>query len=224
MMVTSAGIGAAADEDVAMIQSYSAKQAVLTSDEKAVPFVVTPGDASSCGLGEVTHGMPCEAHGWVYCQDAYCSQEPYKNADGVWVSDCECWQPENHNWSTLPEKVAGAPCVMGGIGGTEMCDQMKSGSLFSTYGPQGWKPTMVVAECKSDTWWLWCWGAPCSRINGKIVCHCPLMQTNFTEPQPACLPKNACDRMVQKNENPCDKLWNSQPGHTPFSPPICYSE
>jgi len=113
---------------------------VLPSDEKTQPFMVDV-DGGPCSGGT---SYTCDAKGWVYCQDATCSEPVVK--DGVLVSECLCWAPPNTNVSYAPvAENAGASCVMNHqnpdlklpSGGEAMCDAMKNGALVSTYGPEG---------------------------------------------------------------------------------------
>jgi len=168
-------------------QGVGAEQLQSTRDSArdGTPYEITQGGNCS----DMTP-YPCEAPGWVYCQDAVCDQEPVM-VDGVLVAKCLCWAPSNTNSSILPTTMGGASCVANTInsalglpqGGEEMCKAMKSGSLISTYGPTGWKPPLVVSECPPQTPWAWCWGAPCSMVDGDIICDCPMMISAGGDPQ-----------------------------------------
>merc|ERR1719203_647999 len=84
---------------------------------------------------------------------------------------------------------------------------MKDGKLFSTYGPEGWKPPLVVHECPARTTWAWCWGAPCEAREGNIVCDCPMMISDNDEAQYISLSRYACD----VEDDACKWVHNSSP-------------
>jgi hypothetical protein len=136
--------------------------------------------------------------------------------NGALVAECLCWQPTNTNFSILPASNAGASCVIDQItpgavtstGGDAMCDAMKNGALVSTYGPTGWKPNLVVAECAPKTQWAWCWGAPCSISEGDIICDCPIIITDNNATQYLSLSQQECDM----EDDPCSFIHNSSPG------------
>jgi len=162
----------------------------------------------------------CETAGWVYCQDATCSAPT--EVDGVLVAKCLCWAPGNTNNSILPDENGGASCVInqqrpqGALpqGGTAMCDAMKAGSLISTYGPQGWKPPLVVSKCEAQTQFAWCWGAPCSRVAGDIICDCPMVISESNATQYLSMSTTAC----ANEPDPCKVIHNSSPAGSGLSP------
>jgi len=160
---------------------------------------------------------PCDAPGWVYCQDAVCEQEPVM-VDGVLVAKCLCWAPKNTNKSILPTPMGGASCVANTIrdvmdgmglpqGGKDMCEAIKGGSLISTYGPTGWKPPLVVQKCPPQTPWAWCWGAPCSMVDGDIICDCPMMISADDYPQYLSVSIQSC----ANEEDACKYIHNGSP-------------
>jgi hypothetical protein len=167
-------------------------------------------NGGACAGGSST----CDAPGWVYCQDAQCSEPKMKH--GVLVAECLCWAPPNTNKSSLPEASnAGASCVLNsqnkdlGLpeGGKAMCDAMKKGALISTYGPEGWKPPLVAQACPAKTQWAWCWGAPCHKQDGDIICDCPMMISNNKADQYISISQQACNL----EENPCTYVHNGSP-------------
>jgi len=175
------------------------------------PFAFTDGGACSGGAAE----SQCDAAGWVYCQDARCDDTPVVK-NGVLVAECVCWQPQHTNMSIIPSSNAGASCVIDEIspgsgfvkGGAQMCTAMQNGQLISTYGPKGWKPPLVVAECAPKTRWAWCWGAPCSKnAEGVVICDCPMMQSFINQTQYLSLSENVC----AEEEDPCSHVHNSSP-------------
>ncbi|CAK0854047.1 unnamed protein product [Prorocentrum cordatum] len=178
------------------------------SSVKPQPFVFQPDGPCSGG------GAACEAAGWVYCQDAECSEPTV--VDGVLVAKCLCWAPKNTNTSAMPgSDNAGASCVInqqrGGTplpaGGTAMCDAIKDGKLISTWGPKGWKPPLVTSKCPAGTPFAWCWGAPCTMEAGDIVCDCPMVTVNSTDTQYLSLSIRAC----ADEADPCSVTHNGDP-------------
>jgi len=159
-------------------------------------------------------GTLCESPGWVYCQDAECSEPTV--VDGVLVAKCLCWAPKNTNTSILPDgENAGASCVINKqrtgaplpAGGKAMCDAIKEGSLISTWGPKGWKPPLVTSKCQAGTPFAWCWGAPCKREAGDIVCDCPMVSVNSDATQYLSLSSKAC----AEEADPCTMTHNGDP-------------
>jgi len=193
-------------------------------------FIIEKGVDAPCGsmLFSV-----CDAASWVFCQNAKCSEELKQDLEtGRWYSECACWEQTSDNGkadqnvSIIPAASgAGGNCVMGNQpGGKEMCDQMKAGKLWSTYGPKGsFLPglPLAAASCEPHTPWVWCWGAPCERNEaGDVVCKCPLMINVNDKPQVLGLPGDSLC-----TEDPCSgHMFNSQPaGPTAAAmPDPCY--
>jgi len=162
----------------------------------------------------------CDAASWVFCQNAVCSQDLKQDPiSRAWYSECACWQQTSDNGNALQnvsmipaDSNSGANCVMGKQpGGDEMCNQMKAGKLWSTYGPQGsFLPGQPLrsAICEPHTPWVWCWGAPCERNKaGDIVCKCPLMISSNDAAQALTLPGDSLC-----TEDPCSgTMLNSMP-------------
>jgi len=176
----------------------------------ADPFMVDV-DGGPCSGGT---SYMCDAPGWVYCQDAPCSEPVVKN--GVLVSECLCWAPPDTNVSYAPvAENAGASCAMNHqnpklklpSGGKEMCDAMKKGALVSTYGPKGWKPPLVFNKCPAKTKWAWCWGAPCNEKDGDIICDCPMMISDNDDDQFISISQSECNL----EEDPCSYVHNGSP-------------
>mmetsp|Transcript_104721 Transcript_104721/g.223861 ORF Transcript_104721/g.223861 Transcript_104721/m.223861 type:complete len:296 (-) Transcript_104721:75-962(-) len=164
-----------------------------------------------------TDSSVCDAAGWVYCQDANCGSTPVVK-NGVLVAECLCWQPPNVNLSSLPKEGSGASCVMNAQNpslnlpeGSAMCEAMKNGDLVSTYGPEGWKPPLVIATCPARTTWAWCWGAPCERVDKQgesvIVCDCPVMISDYDDSQLLSVSSHQCE----SEDNPCSYMHNGSP-------------
>jgi len=165
----------------------------------------------SASCGDMTPGK-CDAPGWVFCQNAICDEKVHFR-QGVEVAKCNCWQPTNTNESILPAtEHGGGSCVLGnGMTGTEMCEAMKAGALFSTYGPKGdflpGKPMRNV-ECPAHNLWAWCWGAPCEKdAEGKVVCDCPIMRSTNNASQVINVAGDA-----QCIGDPCTKGWTHNAG------------
>merc|ERR1719343_442229 len=188
---------------------------VLPTNKSTQPFMVDVDDGPCSGGTSYT----CDAEGWVYCQDATCSEPVVKN--GVLVSECLCWAPpSNNNTSYAPvSENAGASCVMNHqnpslklpSGGKEMCDAMKNGALVSTYGPNGWKPPLVFNKCPAKTPWAWCWGAPCTKKDGDIICDCPMMISNNDDDQFISISQSQCNL----ESDPCSFVHNGSPNGKP---------
>ena len=186
---------------------------------------------------------PCTAPGWVFCINAVCADQPTVDADmynGKPFVKCSCWQPTNTDFSLVPlGPDSGANCALGqdtfagGKGGEEMCQAIRDGALISTYGPEGTLRggtpisdadapfSLEAAECRPNTPWAWCWGAPCERDEASptgITCHCPYMTSTNNIPQPISLAgKSECEG------DPCTgSLHNSMPaGQSPNSTTPC---
>jgi len=192
----------------------TASAAVHAGEKSAEPYRWS--STGPCSGGSTV----CETAGWVYCQDATCSAPT--EVDGVLVAKCLCWAPGNTNNSILPDENGGASCVInqqrpqGALpqGGTAMCDAMKAGSLISTYGPQGWKPPLVVSKCEAQTQFAWCWGAPCSRVAGDIICDCPMVISESNATQYLSMSTTAC----ANEPDPCKVIHNSSPAGSGLSP------
>merc|ERR1712187_680864 len=109
----------------------------------------------------------------------------------------------------------GASCVMNQqnpdlnlpSGGKEMCDAMKKGALVSTYGPEGWKPPLVFNKCPAKTPWAWCCGAPCNKIDGDIICDCPMMISDNDADQFISISETQCSL----EKDPCSYVHNGSP-------------
>jgi len=181
--------------------------------DQAKPFVINPKGGACSGGAAV-----CEAPGWVYCQDARCS-EPVLNENGILVAKCFCYQPPNVTTSIIPKgSNAGASCVMNQLdprlklpaGGTAMCNAIKNGALISTYGPEAWKPPLVVAKCPARTPWAWCWGAPCTKdpVKDTVVCDCPMMISATNDDQYLSLSVDVCN---EEGPHACTMVHNSSP-------------
>merc|ERR1719277_2916891 len=172
------------------------------ADDKAVsnaipePFKIDVDGGACSGSSSA-----CDAAGWVYCQDA------------------QCWQPTNGDVSSLPGSNAGASCVINAQNpswnlpatGKDMCDAMKAGALFSTWGPEGWKPPLVISECPARTPWAWCWGAPCEFRDGDVICDCPVMISDNAQPQLLSLSQFECDKENNGRQSPCGFMHNGSP-------------
>ncbi|CAE8634524.1 unnamed protein product [Polarella glacialis] len=171
-------------------------------------------------------GYHCEAPGWVFCINAECASQPVIDPESSKpVVLCKCWQPNNTISSILPSATnSGASCVLNaGEGGKKMCEKIKAGELWSTYGPNGTLlEPLESAVCAPHTPWAWCWGAPCHREEkgGEIICRCPYMTSTNEADQPVSLAgKSECAG------NPCDRgLHNSMPaGSSPNQQTACYN-
>jgi len=111
---------------------------------------------------------------YALCYNANCTKSDNKTAT------CDCWIQNGS--SILPATGRGASHYAGTPGGEELCEDMKSGSLWSTYGPSGeGQPGVRYLNCPSETPFAFCWGAICERIedewlNGypKAECSCPV--------------------------------------------------
>lgn len=189
----------------------------------------------------------CDAPGWVFCINAECADEPSAKPDlygGKPFVACSCWQPTNTNFSILPlGPDSGANCVLGqdtfagGAGGEGMCQAIRDGALISTYGPggdmRGGTPiddaqapfSLQSAECRPNTPWAWCWGAPCELDPTSptgITCHCPYMtSTNDAVQSISLAGQQACD------VDPCagPQIYNSMPaGQSPNTQPPCATQ
>jgi hypothetical protein len=161
----------------------------------------------------------CEAP-WVFCIDAVCDDTP-TIVDGVAVSKCKCWEQKS-SYSFIPaSKNQGAACVMGYEGGSEMCDDMKSGKeLISTYwlkpedgqlvpNNSSYLPESSRAVCPSGTKFAYCWGAKCNKVENEktgeeeVICDCPIMtgSGDITIEAASCT----------KDGSPCSGIHNSNP-------------
>jgi len=172
---------------------------------------------------------------WVYCTDANCDSN-LKEKNGVLVAECDCWMPKtivdnpientsaSPNLSIIPKTTSGAGCVynavkegsypFSAIGGSGMCEEMKKGKLISTYGPLGWAPPALAVKCAAKTQWAWCWGAPCEEIDGKIICDCPIVVSNYDTPQYVSVQTATC---AKEEGCPCDYIHNGSPaGESPM--------
>jgi len=186
---------------------------VRSSDEQSQgqPFKIV--DGGQCDGSSTT----CDAAGWVYCQDAECAAPITKH--GVLVSECSCWQPAGVTESVLPNENAGAACVMNAQNsslnlpstGAAMCEAMKGGALFSTWGPEGWKPPLVIGECPARTAWAWCWGAPCESRDGDVICDCPVMISDNDQPQLLSLSQFECNKENAGGQSACGFMHNGSP-------------
>lgn len=202
------------------------------------PFPIYPCDLSNTESGTCPEDTcsdvaaeSCDAPGWVFCINAKCATAAMDPKYGKLVSKCECWQPSNTNFSIVPvRKNSGANCVMkSGPGGSEMCEAIKNGALISTFGPTGDMKTPLLslqsANCAPHTLWAWCWGAPCSKVSGKLICDCPVMKSTNDANQSVSLAGKA-----ECAGDPCNEgIHNSMPAgtspasHEKSAPAPCYS-
>merc|ERR1712232_863350 len=97
------------------------------------------------------------------------------------------------------------------------CDAIRNGELWSTFGPKGdllpGKP-LKTASCPAHTLWAWCWGAPCSKASGKLICDCPMMEsTNDANQSLSLAGDGECPPAL---EDPCTTatIHNSMPAGT----------
>jgi len=199
---------------------------------KPGPFKIAPCFGTNCPKDSCSFVgfWPCEAAGWVFCQNAVCEEPIESPITGRLISKCKCWQPSNTNSSMLPmETNSGANCVMNtGAGGETMCDGIKRGELWSTFGPTGdylpGKP-LELAVCAPHTLWAWCWGAKCHKTsNGHIICDCPVMKSTNKANQDLslagplqCQQPDPCTTGI-KNSMPAGSSPSAMLGSTP-----CYN-
>merc|ERR1712014_68521 len=104
-----------------------------------------------------------------------------------------------------------------------MCDAMKAGKLISTYGPSGTSDIgrqihAKAVKCPAKTKWAWCWGAPCSEDEfGLITCECPIVTSDWDEPQYVSVSDVACDIEKKLDEESCSVIHNGSPaGESPM--------
>jgi hypothetical protein len=162
----------------------------------------------------------CCRTAWVYCIDAQCG--PPDKETGV--SLCDCWI-QTPGKSELPANAeGGAPCVITNTSagsvtnpyGSGMCDSMKSGELWSTFGTlsvnTSYLPPFVLNNCPAHTGFTYCWGAKCysdpdqaTRPNGAI-CECPYVTSD--KELNIQIDVNSCDSQVGKT---CEYLHNGNP-------------
>lgn len=164
----------------------------------------------------------CDAE-WVFCIDAICDDETFINEDGYEVASCKCWKQTQFE-SVLPTGSGGAACVLGYEGGHTMCEEMKAGSLYSTYAPgDGWEiPPKATASCDPGTPFAFCWGAKCQTCEeagatncdeeNNVICDCPMVSTvrnqgGIAIQQQITPSAEAC----ASQSNPCDHVHNSNP-------------
>jgi len=176
-------------------------------------------------------GTQCYETPWVYCIDAACS-EPDENA----LSTCDCWLQAPSQSRAPPNADAGATCVIERTGvagalpaefadqlyGQDMCDAMKNGTLYSTFGYLSEDPDTIppfaVEPCPADTPFTYCWGAPCvqteddmaARGPNAVQCACPYVSApsvNVQVQESQCLPElNAAGSV-------CEYLHNGNPSN-----------
>jgi len=189
----------------------------VRSNSEVLPFALSENGTCS-GDAFTGGGVNCFAP-WVYCTDARCDDKTFVK-DGVLVAQCYCWMPSNTNQSIIPKETSGAACVSNQIspgsypfalGGDKMCDEMKNGALISTYGPMGTKPPAVAVKCAPKTPWAWCWGAPCKRVDGKIICDCPVMTSDYDTPQYVSIEREVCEQEDFLEEEACNRMHNGSP-------------
>jgi len=199
------------------------------------PFNLDPLPDGKCqGDSFAAHGgQKCYAP-WVYCTDARCDSH-LQDKNGVLIAKCLCWMPKKTlntnlvslNESIIPKETSGAGCVynqvkagsypFGAIGGDGMCEEMKNGSLISTYGPLGHSPPARAVKCAARTQWAWCWGAPCSKVDGQIICDCPIVISNYNTDQYVSVSKDVCLEEEGLEEDPCSHIHNGSPaGESPM--------
>mmetsp|Transcript_3884 Transcript_3884/g.11560 ORF Transcript_3884/g.11560 Transcript_3884/m.11560 type:complete len:231 (-) Transcript_3884:265-957(-) len=202
-----------------------------TTPNTGVGFVLDPLPDGKCqGDSFAAHGGQTCIAPWVYCTDARCDSN-LTDKNGVLVAKCLCWMPEkmlNTSWpspnvSIIPKETSGAGCVYNqvksgsypysAIGGNGMCEEMKKGKLISTYGPLGHAPPARAVKCAPKTQWAWCWGAPCEKVDGQIICDCPIVISNYDTDQYVSVSKDVC----AEEEDPCSLIHNGSPaGESPM--------
>eukprot|EP00441_Pelagodinium_beii_P035948 CAMPEP_0197630156 /NCGR_PEP_ID=MMETSP1338-20131121/7736_1 /TAXON_ID=43686 ORGANISM="Pelagodinium beii, Strain RCC1491" /NCGR_SAMPLE_ID=MMETSP1338 /ASSEMBLY_ACC=CAM_ASM_000754 /LENGTH=220 /DNA_ID=CAMNT_0043201315 /DNA_START=66 /DNA_END=728 /DNA_ORIENTATION=+ len=167
-------------------------------------------DSDSCELLQTPKKKPSLPAKWdgfaslcyapyALCSDAECEQP----VDGY--SKCKC-NMEAESWSILPTNTSGAPLVEGID--VDMCDDMKSGEIYSTYGAGSSNPMpgTLWSVCPPQTSFAFCWGAKCEQVDSETAaCQCPI--TSSLDPnvdQLLITSKGACAAFKKQDADPCD--------------------
>jgi len=232
--------GGCDDNALVMIQGkiqglYGKRTGKIQGSELPLPFMLEALPDGKCQGDSFADkgGQTCNAP-WVYCTDARCDST-LQDKNGVLIAKCLCWMPKKTldtklvslNESIIPKETSGAACVynqvkagsypFSAIGGDGMCEEMKKGALISTYGPLGHAPPARAVKCAPKTQWAWCWGAPCSKVNGQIICDCPIIISNYNTSQYVSVSKDVCAEEEGLEDEPCTLIHNGSPaGEAPM--------
>lgn len=146
---------------------------------------------------------------YALCANAICEQP----VDGY--ATCKC-NLEAAGVSILPTNTSGAPKVEGVD--VNMCEQMQSGEIYSTFGfgISNPMPGVVWAKCPPQTSFAYCWGAQCKKLDEETAaCDCPITKSlNSNVDQFLMTNEKYCDELLQQGESPCDTskfTFNSGP-------------